>query len=169
MTIKFICDNCGKEIKSPDGSEGKKGKCHFCGEKMIIPQPPKELNEDSLIPMAPIDEEDERHYKDTINDLVRQEHDIIAESGGPPKPSMPDPETVASEDLYHFVVNYCLNMSNSKLDTAAAEVTKLRKYGPTGLGAVDDFIKGNAFELALDVIPAGVLKGFLSQLRGELQ
>ena len=169
MTIKFICDSCGKEIKAPDGSEGKKGKCHFCGEEIVIPQPPKELDDDGLIPLAPIDEEEERHYKDTINDIVRQEHDVIAQSGGSPKPSMPDPETAASEDLHHFVVNYCLNMSNSKLETAAVELKKLRQYGPTGLQAIDDFVKGDAFELALDVIPARVLEGFLSQLKGELR
>ncbi len=168
MTIIFNCESCGKEIKAPDGTEGKKGKCHFCGVNIKIPSPPVELDEEGLIPLAPIDEEEERHYKETLDKIVKQEHDVIAESGGELRPTMPDPENFTSEELHHFVVNYCLNMSNSKLDIAALEVAKLKKYGPEGLQAVEDFIDGSAFELALDVIPANLLKGFLAKLKAKL-
>ncbi len=39
MAIRFNCDNpdCGREVRAPDGTEGKKAKCPHCGKVQVIP------------------------------------------------------------------------------------------------------------------------------------
>ena len=39
MPIRFNCVNpaCGREVRAPDGSEGKKSKCPHCGQVQVIP------------------------------------------------------------------------------------------------------------------------------------
>ena len=37
MAIKFTCSQCGKTVKAPDAAGGKRGKCPYCGEKMLVP------------------------------------------------------------------------------------------------------------------------------------
>lgn len=34
---EFNCQSCGKLLKTPDGSEGKQGRCPHCGQVMSIP------------------------------------------------------------------------------------------------------------------------------------
>lgn len=39
MSIRFRCDNCGKQLKTKDSSAGKKVKCPGCGDVLVIPEP----------------------------------------------------------------------------------------------------------------------------------
>ncbi len=45
MAISFPCNNaaCGKMMRAPDGTEGKKARCSLCGAVQVIPLPPAEL------------------------------------------------------------------------------------------------------------------------------
>lgn len=38
MPIEFSCSQCGKTLRTPDDSAGKKGRCPDCGSVMNIPQ-----------------------------------------------------------------------------------------------------------------------------------
>lgn len=161
MSIKFNCEHCHREVNAPDQAAGKRGKCPYCGHSTYIPTP---VSDDDLLDLAPIDEEDERRRKAEIEALRQAEHDLIAEKRASDEPPLEQRENIQSEDLHHFVVNYCLDMAAGKLDRARLHAEKLKSFGPTGRQAIRDFQSGKATEEALDDIPKPVLLGFLKEL-----
>ena len=167
--ITFECGGCQKEIRASAEAAGKRGKCAFCGHSNAVPSRPVEADEDE-IPLAPIDEGDEKHMREEVGRLMDQERVLRGEDDAPDPQAVPlaQREDVKARDLYHHVVNYCLDISKSNLERGATHVDKLRQFGPTGKEAVADFLTGKALEPALDAIPTRVLQGFLTQLRNEL-
>jgi len=164
MTITFRCEHCHKEVDAPDSAAGKRGKCPFCQQTTYIPLP---VSEDEVLDLAPVDEEEERRRQEEIEALRQQERDLIAEIGGEAAVPLEHREDLAPEDLYHFVVNYCLDMASGKLDRARVDATRLGEFGSLGREAVRDFQNQRVTEPALDQIPEPVLRGFLKQLVEE--
>jgi hypothetical protein len=164
MAIKFDCGGCGKEVTAPDGAAGRKGKCPFCGHLNEIPAAGED---DDLIPLAPIDDEEERRHRDEVRALYEQEQSLLDETGGAPQIPLDQREGLTSEELHHFVVNYCLDMADGKLARAGRHAEELHRYGPLGLQAINDFMTGMAAEPAMDHIPRPVLQGFLKELRAQ--
>jgi hypothetical protein len=167
MSIKFQCEHCRKQVNAPDAAAGKRGKCPYCGQSSYIPMP---VSEDDLIPLAPLDEDDERRREAMVHDLFEMEQDLLAErkdtaSTAPPLEHRPD---LSQEELHHFVVNYCLDIFSGKVEGADIQARQLRKFGKVGVQAVDDFITGAILEPVLDGIPSGLLNGFLKQLRKDV-
>ncbi len=167
MTITFNCEHCGKKIEAPDSVGGKRGKCPYCKQSNYIPAP---VPDDELIDLTPEDAEEEKRSREEVQALRNQEMGLIAEMGSGDAPAVPleHREGVAAEDLYHLVVNYCLDLADSKLDQAGAHLAKLQEFPKLASTAVDDFISGKALEPALDRIPTKVLHGFLNKLRNML-
>ena len=165
MTITFQCEHCRKEVKAPEAAAGKRGKCPYCGQSNYIPAP---VSEDDILPLAPVDEAEERRRQERIRALLDQEKQLISESGGEPCVPLEHREAITPEDLHHFVVNYCLDMAGSRLQRAEAHVAKLKQFPGLAQQAVADFVSKKATEPALDSIPARVLQGFLTQLREKL-
>ncbi|MFP4055007.1 MAG: hypothetical protein ACLFV7_14195 [Phycisphaerae bacterium] len=170
MSISFECEHCGKEVSAPAEAAGRRGKCPFCHQSSYIPDP----NVDEEIPLAPVDEEEERAIEEEERRLQEAERALIAETGAelPPESggsTAAGSEKVSPEQLYHHVVNYCLEMSNSNLEKARDSANRLKQHGYDGLQAVDDFITGKALEPALDPIPTKLCRGFLDQLRNEVR
>ncbi len=171
MTIKFACEHCGEQVKAPDDAGGKRGKCHYCGQSVTIPLQ-QEDSDTGEIPLAPLDEEQEQHYKETIDELMKQEHDILAFKGSAvPAQHSAEPQTSSSaaDDPNKLVIKYCRNMAGDKPELAAGDAQQLRQLGPDGARAVSDFAKGKTIDIALDVIPARELKRILSLLKNELK
>ena len=165
MAIRFKCSSCGREVTAPDDAAGRKGRCPHCGQSNEIPSVPAGEQDDGTIPLAPIDEEEEHRRQEQLRALYEQELALLSETGGVADDvPLEHREEIDSEDLYHFVVNYCLDMANGKLDRAERHAEQLRRYGHWGAQAVDDFLSGSAREAALDYIPPRVLEGFLRQL-----
>ena len=164
MTITFRCEHCHKEVKAPDEAAGKRGACPYCRQSTYIPSP---VGEDDVVPLAPIDDDEEQKLQAEVTRLVDQERDLRAETGAA-APPLDQRDDLAAEDLHHIVVNYCLDMASGKLARAATHVKKLRKFKEPGIGAVEEFMAGKAAEPAPDEIPPAVLKGFLKQLREQL-
>ncbi len=168
MSIKFECTECHKTVTAPDAAGGKKGKCPFCGQRVDIPlpTPPQEEEDPDLIPLAPIDEEEERHLTEERKALYAQEQGLL-DAMAPSDDAVPldQREDIGAEDLHHFVVNYLLDMFEGNLERAGTHVAKLRSFGFKGIGAVDDFLEGGAEEPALGKIPDPICKGFLRELR----
>ena len=77
MGIDFQCQHCRKKVNAPDSAAGKRGKCPFCGQSNYIPTP---LTEDDVLPLAPLDEEEERQRRAKLSDLYRQEEALLSES-----------------------------------------------------------------------------------------
>ena len=51
MTIRFLCPSCGKRLKAPAASAGRKTLCTGCGTKVIIPLPTSDELEDEPAPV----------------------------------------------------------------------------------------------------------------------
>ncbi|MCL2700568.1 MAG: RNHCP domain-containing protein [Phycisphaerae bacterium] len=166
MSIQFRCDHCGKQVVAPDSAGGQRGKCPYCNGSNYIPAP---VGDDELVPLAPLDEGEERRRQKEIDSLFLAEREILAESGGPPAVPLEQREDLQVEDLHHFVVNYCLDMGKGNLSRARRHVESLRQYGTMGAEAVNDYLTGKTKEPALNTLPPKVLQGFLTQLRGELK
>ena len=161
MTISFRCEHCGKKVEAPDSAGGKRGKCPYCKLSNYIPMP---VSEEELIPLAGDEDEQPARAKDDT------ERALIAELAGRVDASVPleDREDLKPEDVQHLVVNYCLDMANSRLERSQQHLAQLRKVRRAAREAVDGFLKGDVLEPALDTVPPKVLQGFLSNLREEL-
>jgi phage FluMu protein Com len=166
VTISFACEHCGKRVEAPDSAGGKRGKCPYCHQSNYIPSP---VAEEEVLDLAPVDEQAEQRRREEVRRLMAAERDALLEDKAPPPaPPLEQREQVSSADLHHFVVNYCLDMAGSKLERAQTHVKRLRRFGPTAVQAVDDFLSGRALEPALDSVPRRLLEGFLKQLRDQL-
>jgi len=166
MSIQFRCEYCGKQVTAPESAGGQRGKCPYCGRSNYIPAP---VGDDDLVPLAPIDESEERQRQKEIDSLLRAEREILAESGGQPPVPLEHREDMQVEDLHHFVVNYCLDMGKGNLSRARRHIDSLRQYGTMGAEAVNDYLTGKTNEKALAILHPKVLKGFLAQLKNELK
>ena len=166
MSISFRCEHCGKKVEAPDSAGGRRGKCPYCKQSNYIPMP---VSEDELFELAPEEDEPPRSGPEA-EAISEQERALIAEIGGAYTGRVPleQREGLKTEDLHPFVVNYCLDLSDSRLDRAGMHLTELRKVPKIALAAVDEFLSGQALEPALDKIPPKILQGFLTQLRKEL-
>jgi hypothetical protein len=169
MSIVFRCEHCHKEVKAPDAAGGRRGRCPYCGQNSYIPAP---VSEEDLLPLAPVDEQEEARRRREVEMLMQAERALLVESGSSPEPASPAGgaagAAVTAEQLYHHVVNYVLDMSRGNLERAALSVQKLKKGGWAGHEAVADFQNGKAVEEVLKSLPTRVLQGYLSQLKTEL-
>jgi phage FluMu protein Com len=162
MTINFRCEHCGKKVEAPDSAGGKRGRCPYCKQSNYIPAP---VSDDDIIPLAP--EEDQPAGDDEVR---QHERALIAELAGGEEAPVPleHRENLEPQDLYHLVVNYCVDMAESRLERAKLHLAELKKVRQVARQAVDDFLSGKALEPTLDRIPLKILQGFLNNLRNEL-
>ncbi|HUS48203.1 MAG TPA: hypothetical protein VM098_08785 [Phycisphaerae bacterium] len=162
MSITFQCEHCRREVEAPDEAAGRRGKCPFCGQSNYIPMP---AGDKDMLPLAPVDEQEERRRQEELQRLFQQERELDSEICSAPAAPLEHREDLKSDDLHHFVVNYCLDLARGNLGRGDTYIQQLRRFGPHGLQAVDDFLSGKALEPALDAIPTKTLQGFLRQLR----
>jgi len=166
MTITIQCENCRKDVTAPDEAAGKRGKCPYCGHSNYIPAP---VAEEEILDLAPLDEDEERRHQEEVRRLREQEKALLdADKEKAGVLPLDQRETVAGDDVQHFVVNYCLDMYSSKLDRLRVHVLELRRHKEAGMAAVDDFLADRVKEPALKSIPPRALKAFLAQLKSEL-
>lgn len=166
MSITFRCEHCHKNVNAPDSAAGKRGKCPHCGQTSYIPVP---HDEEDVYDLAPLDDQEEQHRQQVERELLERQRELIAESGsGEPAEPLENRADLGPEDLYHVVVNYCLDMSHSNLERAQTHLKEMKKYRYTSRDAVDHFLKGTASEDALDDVPPKLLEGFLKDLRKQL-
>ncbi len=166
MTIEFRCEHCGKKVSAPDEAGGKRGKCPYCRGSNFIPAP---VDESDLPNVVEPDESEVRRERQQREELRQQERALIEELGGGESVPLEQRDDVSPEDLYHIIVNYCLDIMNSNLERARVHVEKLNTFPGMARQAVDDVLAGKAADPALDVISEKLREGFLKQLRGELK
>jgi phage FluMu protein Com len=165
MAITFKCEHCHKKISAPESVGGKQGKCPFCKESTYIPMP---VSEDELLDLAPIDDEEEQEHKRLVEELRSQERELIANTGGLDAIPLSEREDLSSEDLHHFVINYCIDMARGDLARAKQPVAELKRFHKLGVEAVKYFQIVQGDEPALAHIPPPVVQGFLKELAGKL-
>lgn len=164
MTIQFHCSHCGKKVTAPDAVGGRRGKCPYCQQSNYIPSP---TSDDDIIDLAPLDDMEELRQKEMEKRLLAQEHDLIMASGSssPAVEPLEQRSDLKPEDLYHYIVNYCLDMAGGKLEKAELAARELLKYRHLSLTAIADFLGGKTLEPALNEIPAKVIQGLLNELQ----
>jgi phage FluMu protein Com len=169
MSIEFVCDHCGKTIKAPEVAAGKRGKCPHCSQANDVPVPVTVAHEGEVFDVAPLDDEDERQRELELRRLMDQERELLAESREQQAIPLEQIEDLRPEHLHHFVVNYCRDMADGKLDRTKGHVSQLYKFRLTAMEAVDEFLAGKVSEPALGDIPPRVLQGFLKSLQASLK
>jgi len=162
MTIKFRCEHCHKTVEAPDSAAGKRGKCPYCDHSSYIPRP---VGEEEVLPLAPVDEAEERQRQKELEAIMEKERELLHEMGGEAEIPLEQRDDLKSEDLHHLVVNYCLDMLKGNIERAELEASKLKKFGQVAIRAVQDFQTGRASEPALSEAPREVLDGYLRGLR----
>jgi len=166
MSITFRCEGCHKMVEAPDSAAGRRGKCPHCGQSSYIPEPSKE---EEVIPFAPEDEAEEKALQEEIKSLLAKEHDILHEMGGGPEMPLEHKEDLSSQDLHHFVVNFCLDRFKGNLARADEHIRKLKPFKFTAIEAVEEIENGKAREPVLDAIPKKLLEAFLKDLKANLR
>jgi len=166
MAITFRCEHCHKDVTAPDGAGGRRGKCPYCQQSTYIPAP---IADEDILPLAPVDEEDERRQEAEAR-AAREQDLALIDSGedGATGPPLEHRDDLTPEDLHHFVVNYCLDMANSNLERAAVHAAKLKGFGSMGRQAVDDLLADEMPDPVLASFPRPLILGFLKQLREEI-
>lgn len=125
-------------------------------------------NHDDIIPLAPLDEQDEILRREEIAHSMELQRDIISETGGPLPIPLEHREDLTSEDLEHFVVNYCLDKINGQSARLGIHVDKLRQFPSLARQAIENFQTGRSQEQALAKIPQASLARFLAELADRL-
>ena len=167
--ICFPCQNCGKEVKAPASAAGRSGKCPYCGHSNPVPAPPDDAEADDLIPLAPLDKDEEQRRRREVEHLLAQEEAILSATGeAQQEPRLEQRDHVQPPDLHHLVVNYCLDMADSRIERAQTHADKLKRFGEAGVQAVRDFQMDEAREEALDRVAPPLLRGFLKQLMKDV-
>ena len=166
MSITFRCEYCHRDVTAPDDAGGKRGKCPFCQKSTYVPAP---VAEDDILPLAPVDEEEERRLQAEAKAAREQDLALLDSSDDPAAmPPIEHRQDLKPDDLHHFVINYCLDMANSDLERATTHAAKLKGFGSLGTRAVDDILADEMLDLALSSLPEALARGFLKQLRAEL-
>ena len=129
---------------------------------------PDEECDDRLIPLVPLDEEEETRRRETIDRLLDLQHDLIAEMTGELPTPLEHRENLSGADLEHFVVNYCLDLSAGQHERARKNIANLRRFAPVARTAVEDLLSGKSREPALGFIPPKTLQKWLKQLLAEI-
>ncbi len=132
---------------------------------------PADVDDDDLLGLAPIDDEEERQREEQVRQLMEQERELMTDTDGGGGKRLEHREDIDASDLHHFIVNYCLDMVDGKLDQAKTHVDQLRKYRGLAGEAIDAFLSGKVEPVdqqAMERIPPPVLSGFLKSLKGEL-
>lgn len=165
MTLTFKCEHCHKHVSAPDSVGGKRGKCPFCKGSTYIPMP---VSDDEILDLAPLDDEEELNRRKLESELWAQDRDLIAHTGAVETVPLSERDDLSSEDLYHFVINYCIDMADGNLDRAYKHADELKGFGELGAEAVKYFQIVQGAEPALAKIPPPVVQGFLKDLADRL-
>lgn len=136
---------------------------------MMDPNQPDPNQEDDLIPLAPLNEEQEAQRQQLEQQLRELGADLIAETGGPPPIPLEHREHLSPEDLEHFVVNYCLDAVQGRRERLILHAARLVQFEHLGLEAIRRFQQGLVEEPALREIPAPTLRALLKDLEKKVR
>lgn len=169
MSIELHCPQCSKLIRAPDDAGGKKGKCPACGTTVYIPEP---LDEDDLIPLAPIDQGDEEREERMRREASRYAAQLDKAEGGDmgDMGDALDDDDAPGEviDVNAAVNQYILAMRDSNLDDAENLVVQLKKAGQRAKDQVQGLMV-DEMPPNVENVPPALVRGFLKTLLSRLE
>lgn len=124
-------------------------------------------SEDGLIPLVPLDEEEERRLRQARLEDLRAHRDLLAALTPQPFVPLEHRESLTTADLEHFVINYCLDVFDGRSERAFQHVLQLRRFAALGIQTVEEFLRGKRDE-ALQHIPPDRLRNLLGMLLAEV-
>ena len=170
MSIELHCPQCGKLIRAPEDSGGKKGRCPYCKRTVYIPTP---LSDGDTIALAPIDPEEEERDAALRRESAQYAASVEKADGttagkGRTQSARPTKGVGEVVNIGELVSSFIRAMHESKLPEADRIVEKLKKAGARA--------KDHVQALTLDEIPPAVgnvppalAQGFLKALLGRLE
>ena len=161
MSIELHCPQCQKLIRAPDDAGGKRGKCPYCKNSMYIPMP---VGDDDLIPIAPVDPEEERREAELRRESIKYVSEVAHAAGSV---DAGGGSAGGEIDVDAELVAYVLAMHQSDLPAAEAAIVRLRRAGSGARGQIKAAIKDPVL-IACDDVPAPLIQGFLKKLKAEL-
>ncbi len=179
MAIQFHCEHCGESVAAPDDTGGTRGKCPHCQRKIYIPMPEEE--ESGELPLAPLDQEDERRRLEARREATRLQQELLQEQSAPGEPKKPRrdglsatgaknvPVALPAKELNRLIVQFVEAMGGGNLDQADKLAAKLSPHKSQATILLNTMSSEELSAYGLPVLPRPVLMGFLSQLRMKLQ
>lgn len=173
MSIELHCPKCAKLIRAPDTAGGRHGKCPYCEAMVYVPTPASDADE---IPLAPIDEDEDRRAEELRREALRYAATLDKERENPRgsvgagiRESAPRPQEVPGEviEVPKCVEQFVLAMKDSKLDEADRVVSRLKRAG----GKARDYVEGLLTDPTpppMGDLPKPLIQGFLKSLLQRL-
>ncbi len=178
MPIEFRCEHCNKEIRAPETTAGRTGKCPHCKGLNYVPLPEDEVGE---LPLAPLDRNEElRRSRAAAEDMALQ-WKLLHERASPDDPRSRNPGRTATANrpasaptgasrrqLTAQIVSYVENLSQGKL-TEADQLSRQLGSQKSDVGKIlDEMMSEDLNGYGLPTLPRPVLVGFLKKLRMKI-
>lgn len=169
MSLTFNCEHCGKKIEAPDSSAGKLGKCPRCHNKVCVPQP--QSDEDEELRLAPVDETDTTKQKQLLAETCRLTQNILESKGEPAaaddRAAVPT-AAAGDEQLTTNIIMYLRQMADGELDDATSLERSIASGGRKAKKILDQMARMDLPEPELQDVPQQVLSSLMKQLRSKL-
>lgn len=169
MPIKFQCSLCGKKIEAPDSAGGKWGKCPGCHNKVYVPQPVADDEEE--LKLAPVDETEEQRQRQLMLETFQVTHDILQENNVPDAPGGPTStggSDISEEKLTDLIIRYLRQMANGDLDDAQRTAELILPHRRKATLLLDQLVTSKEPDPELEDIPKQVLLGYIRNLRTRI-
>lgn len=176
-TVEFHCEHCGKLIRAPENAGGQTGKCPHCKGMNYIPLPPEEVGE---IPLAPLDEAEERRRRQSAVEDSELMRNVLHERDTPGEPTRrrqfrrpdapaqtPAVAPLSPKQLTSAIVSFIEAMSLGQLEKADEMARRLSGHGQQVNKILDNLQSENMAGYGLPSLPRPVLLGFVKQLRAR--
>jgi len=177
MAIVFHCTYCEKKIEAKDTMGGKWAKCPGCHNKIYVPAP--KSDEEDELKLAPLDDDVEQKKQQLMAETFSLEQQILEEKESPEEGSLPPLyETsdyssdatidVDEEHIRDSVIQYLYFMSEGELDKADTLLLVIRASGVIAVKILDEISVTDFPPIELQAIPQNVLAGLIRTLRGQI-
>jgi hypothetical protein len=168
MSISFHCQSCKKQIKAPDVTGGKWGKCPYCQHRCYIPLP-KSDNEPELV-LIPLDESDETQIQELMRETKSLTEDILSQN----EISEDDPvaaahtRTANEKEVIKYCIFYLRQMADGELEAAERTFSQLKKFKKPVLRVLASIARAEQPEPELADLPSTILQGLIRDVSTKL-
>jgi len=171
VSIELRCEGCGKLLKAPDSSAGKRKKCPACGHELYVATPGRQIEE---LPLAPEDAAGLEREEALQAERRRLDH-LLAEEDQPPRGSATEgggssnrssPKSGMSAE--EMVLRFLAAMRDSDLTRADDLLAELRSRRFEAIEVVDQLGADQIPPARMANVPPAVYQGFLKSLRSRL-